>query len=223
MTSSSIVLRRLVLLGTPLALTVLMLFHSSPYSDLAGDLVPIAGWWLTIHTLQFILFAFMGAAVWLLTDGLSGVTVVVSRVAAVIFAIFYDIGDAVAGISTGILAGRAAGLPAEEQAALVGAMTVLFQSSTKNLFFAIGIYAWILALVTAAVALLWAGAPRVPLFLLALPVYFIAFDHAFPFGSLTFGTFFLAALWLELGRRKRPSGEGASYPEAPPVPEVRSG
>ena len=222
MTSSSIVLRWFVLLGTPLALTVLMLFHSSPYSDLAGDLVPIAGWWLTIHTLQFILFAFMGAAVWLLTDGLSGVTVVVSRVAAVIFAIFYDIGDAVAGISTGILARRAAELPAEEQDALVGTMEVLFQSSTKNLIFTIGVFAWILALVAAAVALFWAGAPRVPLFLLALPVYFIAFDHAFPFGSLTFGTFFVAALWIELGRRKQSSGEDVSYPEASPAPEVSS-
>ena len=189
MTSSNLVLRRLVLLGTPLVLAVLMLFHPSPYEDLAGELVPIADWWLTIHTLQFVLFAFMGASVWLLTDGLRGVSVIASRVAAVIFAIFYDIGDAVAGISTGILARRAAELPAEEQAALVGAMEVLFQSSTKNLFFSIGIFAFIVALVTAAVALFWVDTPRVPLFLLALPVYFIGLDHAFPFGTLAFGTF----------------------------------
>lgn len=221
MTSSNLVLRRFVLLGTPLALAVLMLFHPSPYEDLAGELVPIAGWWTAIHTIQFVLFAFMGAAVWMLTDGLRGVSVVVSRVAAVVFAIFYDIGDAVAGISTGILARAAAGLPGGEQAALVGAMTVLFQSSTKNLVFTIGIFAFIMALITAVVALFWAGAPRVPLFLLALPVYFIGFDHAFPFGSLTFGTFFVAALWLELGRRERSSGEDVSYPEVAPVPEAK--
>ncbi len=53
---------------------------------------------------------------------------VVSRAAAVSFAIFYDIGDAVAGISTGILPRRAADLPAEEQAVLVWGMKVLFQS-----------------------------------------------------------------------------------------------
>jgi hypothetical protein len=192
-TSSNLVLRRLVLLGTPLVLAVLMLFHPSPYEDLTGQLVPIANWWLTIHTLQFVLFAFMGASIWMLTDGLRGISVVVSRVTAVAFAIFYDIGDAVAGISTGILARRAAELLAEEQAALVGAMEVLFQSSTKNLFFSIGIFAFIVALVAAAVALFWADTPRVPLFLLALPVYFIGFDHAFPFGSLAFGTFFVAA------------------------------
>ena len=222
MTSSNLVLRRFILLGTPLVLAVLMLFHPSPYEDLTGELVPIADWWLTIHTLQFVLFAFMGASVWLLTDGLLGVSVIVSRVAAVIFAIFYDIGDAVAGISTGILARRAAELPAEEQAALVGAIEVLFQSSTKNLFFSIGIFAFIVALVAAVVALFWADAPRVPLFLLALPVYFIGLDHAFPFGSLAFGTFFVAALWLELGRSKRVSDEDVSYPESSPAPEAGS-
>jgi hypothetical protein len=214
--SSNPVLRRFVLLGAPLVLTVLMLFHPSPYSDLADEMVPIADWWLALHTIQFVLFAFVGVAVWMLTDGLREILVVVSRTAAVIFAIFYDIGDAVAGISTGILARNAAGLPAGEQAAFVGAMEVLFQSSTKNLSFAIGIFAWAVALIAAAVALFWADAPRVPLFLLALPVYFIGFDHAFPFGSLTFGTFFLVALWLELGWRKRAPGESEPYPEASP-------
>ena len=221
-TSSNLVLRRLVLLGTPLVLAVLMLFHPSPYEDLTGQLVPIADWWLTIHTLQFVLFAFMGASIWMLTDGLRGISVAVSRVTAVAFTIFYDIGDAVAGISTGILARRSANLPAEEQAALVRGMEVLFQSSTKNLFFAIGIFAFIVALAAAAVALFWANTPRVPLFLLALPVYFIGLDYAFPFGSLAFGTFFVAALWIELGRSKHVSGEDTSYPESSLAPEASS-
>jgi hypothetical protein len=37
-----------------------------------------------------------------------------------------------------------------------------------------------------------------PLVLMALPAYLVTLDHAFPFGSLTFGTFFVLALWLEL-------------------------
>ena len=156
----------------------------------------------------------------MLTDGLRGISVVVSRVAAVVFAIFYDIGDAVASIGTGILARHAADLPAEEQAAIVRGMDVLFQSSTKNLFFAIEIFAFIVALAAAAVALFWADAPRVPLFLLTLPVYFIGLAHALPFGSLAFGTFFVAALWLEIGRSKRVSGEDFSGPEPSPAPEA---
>jgi hypothetical protein len=215
--SSNPVLRRLVLLGTPLVTAILMLFHPLPYEDIVGELVPIASWWTALHTIQFVLFAFMGAAVWLLTEGLRGVAATVSKVAAVVFALFYDIGDAVAGISTGILARSAANLPAGEQAAVAGAVEILFRDPTKNLFFTVGIFAWIVALVAAAVALFWAGAPRAPLFLLPLPVFFMSFDHAFPFGSLTFGSFFLAALWLELAWRKRAPDEGDPYSTSAPA------
>jgi hypothetical protein len=72
------------------------------------------------------------------------------------------------------------------------------QSTGTLGMFDIGRYAWIVALVTAAGALYRAGAPRLPLVLLALPAFFVTFDHAFPFGSLTFGTFFVVAVWLEL-------------------------
>jgi hypothetical protein len=111
-------LRRVILLGTPLALTVWMLFHPSPYDDYLGELVPLADWWIALHTVQFM--------------------------------------------------------------------------------FNIGVYAWIVALAATAVALYHAGAPPLPLVLLVLPAIFLNFDHAFPFGSLTFGSFFVVAAWLEL-------------------------
>lgn len=213
-------IRRLTLLGTPLALTILMLFHPWPYADVLGQLVPIAGWWTTLHTLQFILFAFMGAAVWLLTEGLRGVAVVVSRAGALVFAIFYNIGDAVAGISTGILAMSIADSPTGGRAAaLAGAIETLFHDPVKSLFFAIGQYAWGVALVTAAVALYRAGAPRAPLLLLALPMVSIRYDHAVPYGSLTFGSFFVVALWLELSSRSY-SEPAASNPPRAPTPDA---
>jgi len=192
--------RRIILLGTPLALTVWMLFHPSPYDDYLGELVPIANWWIALHTVQFVLFALMGAAVWMLTAGIQGVVATLSRVAAVVFAVFYDAGDAIAGISTGILA-RAAGEGALGEQAAVAAIETLFHDPVKNLLFNIGVYAWIVALVTAAVALYRAGAPRAPLILLVLPAIFLGFfDHAFPFGSLAFGSFFVVAAWLELAQ-----------------------
>ena len=151
-------------------------------------------------------------------EGLRGVAATTSKVAAVVLALFYDIGDAVAGISTGILARSTANPPAGEQAAVAGAMEILFRDPTKNLFFSVGIFAWIVAL-RAAVALFWTGAPQAPLFLLALPVFFMSFDQAFPFGSLTLKSFFLAALGLELARRKRTPGEGGTDPVMVPASE----
>src|SRR5829696_3126747 len=191
-------LRRIVLLGTPLAITVLLLFHPSPYEDVAGELMPIAGWWIAVHTIGFVLFALMGVALWLLTAGLPGLFATVSRGAAVVFALFYDAGDAIAGISTGILARSAEAGVLGERAA-VEAIQTLWVDPFKTLLFDIGRDAFIVALVTAGVALWRAGAPRLPVVLLALPAFFVTFDHAFPFGSLTFGTFFVIAGWLELG------------------------
>src|SRR5215217_9481156 len=89
-------LRRIVVLGTPLILTILLLFHPSPYDDVAGGLMPMAGWWIALHTIVFVLVPFMGAAVWMLTVGLEGVDATLSRVAAVVFALFYAAGDAIA-------------------------------------------------------------------------------------------------------------------------------
>jgi hypothetical protein len=78
-----------------------------PYDDYLGELVPIAGWWIALHTVQFDLRVHG-------RGGLdahrrpAGIAAKLSRVAAVVFAIFYNAFDALAGISTGILA-RAAG------------------------------------------------------------------------------------------------------------------
>ena len=182
----------------------MLLFHPSPYDDVAGELLPIANWWLTLHTIVFGLVPLMGVALWMLTAGIEGVIATLSRAAAVVFALFYDAGDAIAGISTGILA-RAAGEGSLGERAAVSAIETLFHNPVNNLLFSIGKYAWIVALVLAAVALLRAGAPRLPLVLMALPAYFLTFDHAFPFGSLTFGSFFAVACWLEVAPGRPPS------------------
>lgn len=189
--------RRLLLLGAPLALAFLMLFHPSPYDDVAGELVPIAGWWTALHAAQFVLFALVGAAVWALVGGLRGAAATVARLGAVVFVLFYDIGDAIAGITVGILAGGAANGALSERAA-VEAVEAIFADPTKNLFFQVGIYAWVAALAATALALWRAGSPRPPLVLLAPAAYFVTFDHARPFGSLAFACFFLAAAWLGL-------------------------
>jgi hypothetical protein len=204
-------LRRTVLLGTPLALTVLLVFHPSPYEDVARQLLPIADWWITLHTILFVLIPLMGAAVWMLTAGLRGVFATLSRLAAVVFALFYAAGDAIAGISTGILA-RSAEVGALGERAAVEAIETLFADPLKSLLFDIGRYAWVVALVMAAVALWRAGVPRLPVVLLVLPAYLVTLDHAFPSGSLTFGSFFVIAAWLEFV-----SGKASSSRQPRPV------
>ena len=96
-------LRRVVLLGTPLSLAILEFFHPLVSRDVAGTLFPVAGWWVTLHVVQLVLFTLMGAALWLLTDGLRGIATTVSRLGAAVFVVFYGAGDTLMGIATGIL------------------------------------------------------------------------------------------------------------------------
>jgi hypothetical protein len=222
-TLSNVVLRRFVLLGTPVVVALDVIFlHPILPGGVREDLFPVANLWLTLHVIQLVLF---GAAAYLLLDGLRGIVATIGRLAVAVFVIFYNAGDAVAGIATGILARGALDLPDNEQAALAWAITRIFEDPTKQLIFTIGTYAWVVALLAAAVALYRAGAPRLPLVPLALAaspfINFFEFDHNPPFNPVALGLFFLAALWLELGWRKRVLAEDGSYPSAPPVPEAR--
>ena len=222
---SNLIVRRVVLLGTPLAVAVDVVFlHPVLNGDIRTELFPVAGLWLVLHVVQLVLFGLMGVAAYLLLDGLSGIFAAIGRLAIAVFVVFYNAGDAVVGISTGILARGALDLPAGEQVAVAQAIAKLFGDPTKQLIFMIGSYAWSVGLLAAAVALYRAGAPRLPLVPLALAavpyIDFSGFDHSPPFDPLALALFFLAALWLELARRKRAPAGVETSSDREPVPET---
>ena len=99
--AGSLLGRRLVILGTPLALAVLEMFHPTPDSVVEG--VEQGGWFLWFHMIQLLLTGLIALAVYLLTDGLSGRAASVSRWAAGVFAVFFSAYDAAAGIATGFV------------------------------------------------------------------------------------------------------------------------
>ncbi len=92
--------RRLVLLGTPLALAVLEILHPQPVG--IDEHIEQAGRFLAFHVIQLPLIGLVALAVYLLTLGLEGRAASLSRWAAAVFAIFYGAYDTVAGIATGI-------------------------------------------------------------------------------------------------------------------------
>jgi hypothetical protein len=93
------VLRRLVLLGTPLILAVLEYFHPEPGG--VAEAVDQGGWFMTFHFIQLPLIGLMALAVYLLTEGLEGRAMMVSRWAVGVFAVYFSAYDAAAGIATG--------------------------------------------------------------------------------------------------------------------------
>ncbi len=197
-------LRRAVLLGSPLTLAILEFFHPLVSRDVAGTLFPVASWWVTLHVVQLVLFALVGAALWLLTDGLRGVAATVSRLGAAAFVVFYGAGDALLGIATGILARGAGDLPAEAREGRAEAIATIFEDPTANVLYFVGELGWLAGLLAAVVALHAGGAPRLPLVLLALSgCLLLVFDHPAPYGPIVFGSFFVGVLWLELTRGRR--------------------
>jgi hypothetical protein len=219
---SNLVLRRIILLGTPVVLAADVAFlHPILPNGVREDLFPVANLWLTLHVVQLVVFGLMGVAAYLLLEDVRGTAATIGRLAIAVFVVFYNAGDAVAGIATGILVRGAADLPDAEQAAVAWATTKIFEDPTKQLIFIIGSYAWSLGLLAAAVALYRAGAPRLPLAMLALAaspfINFFDFDHSPPFNPVALGLFFLAALWLELAWQKRVPTRAEGSQGQPPV------
>ena len=200
------VLRRLVLLGTPLALSLWEIFHPQPVG--VAEAVAQGGWFMWFHIIQVPLIGLIALAVYLLTEGLEGRAVMVSRWAAGIFAVFFSAYDAAAGIATGYALRTAQGLSAEGQAAVHGAVIDMPGLSLIFGLSIVGSGAWVVALVAAAMALRRVGASRGPFVLLILAGVFLMGGHPFPAGTLAFGCFFLAAAWLEFGERvmRAPAG-----------------
>jgi hypothetical protein len=191
------VLRRLVLLGTPLALALLEIFHPEQPSG-ASEAVEQGGWFMWFHIIQVPLIGLIALAVYLLTDGLKGRAVNVSCWAIGVFAVFFSAYDAAAGIGTGYALRNAQGLSAEGQAAVYETVKDLPLLSLPFGLSVVGSLAWVVALVAAAMAFRRAGASRGPFILLILAGVFLMGGHPYPAGTLAFGCFFLAVAWLEL-------------------------
>jgi hypothetical protein len=194
-----LVLRRVVLLGAPLALALLEIFHPERPSS-ASEAVEQGGWFMWFHFIQLPLIGLIALAVYLLTDGLEGRAVSVSRWAIGVFAVFFSAYDAAAGIATGYALRNAQGLSAGAQAAVYEAVKDMPVLSLIFGLSVVGTLAWVVALIAAAMALRRAGASRVPFILLILAGVFLMGGHPYPAGTLAFGSFFLATAWLELAQ-----------------------
>jgi hypothetical protein len=194
---------RLVLLGTPLALAVLEFFH--PDAGTAAEAVDEGDWFFWFHMIQLPLVGLMALAVYLLTEDLEGRAVTVSRWATGVFAVFFSAYDAAAGIATGFALRNAQSLSPEDQSVVYESVKDMPGVSAIFSLSIVGTGAWVVALVAAAMARRRAGASRITFVLLILAGVFLLGGHPFPGGTLAFGSFFLAALSLELTPKKAPT------------------
>jgi hypothetical protein len=186
-------LRRLVLLGTPLALVPLMVLHQLIDQFERPDA------FLVLHLVLLPLFALMGAAVWALLEGVGGAAAWAARAAAFVFLMGYVALDAISGIAASAV--LASGAPWSTEAT-----RALFASGPAALPTAVAVLAWRVSVLLAAWALYRAGRPVAPLVLLVASTIWLNQDHGGVRGVVVFGGFALAAAWLEFfpaGLRRR--------------------
>jgi hypothetical protein len=177
-------LRRLLLLGTPLALAPLMVVHQLIDQFERPDA------FLALHLLLLPLFALMGVAIWTLLSGIGGAVAWTARAAAFLFLVGYVALDAISGIAASAI--LASGTSWSKEAA-----RALFASGPAALPTTVAVLAWRVSVLLAAWALYRAGRPLAPLVLLVATALWLNNDHGGLRGVVVFGGFALAAAWLE--------------------------
>jgi hypothetical protein len=213
-------LRRVFLVVMPLALAAVLWFHppggeDGVYEGIRHD----AGAWVFVHTAFLLFIPLMAFAVLLLLRGLQGPAATVSRIALVLFLVFYTAYEVTVGLGTGVLTAYANDLPAAEQAVVADAIQhynendVLGDPLSVSLL--IGVLSWLVALVAAAVALRRAGAGWILTLLVGLSALFAI--HPPPIGPAALVCFAAAAVlserrWASLARSESsvPGSPGAA-------------
>jgi len=206
---SSSLLRRMILLGTPLAYAVVTTLHPTTGAGPGDPGLPVNRW-LTVHGLQVILTVLLAYCIWILLDGIHNRAATIARVALPVFLVFFSTFDAVAGLATGWLHHTANGQTGTEQAATLRAADDLFNHNwlTGNLSVAgsVSAIAWAVIAIAGAVALRRAGANGLTVGLMAASILFA--NHPVPAGTLGMLALFAAAfLW---DRRRTKAGAGAA-------------
>jgi lysylphosphatidylglycerol synthetase-like protein (DUF2156 family) len=205
-----VALRRAFLIAMPLALAVVLWFHppggdDGVYEGIRHD----SDAWLFVHSTFLFFIPLMALAVFLLLRGLQSRAATVSRVALIVFLVFYTAYEVTVGLGTGILTDYANSLPAAEQAVVADAIqhynedNILADPLSVSLV--AGVLGWMVAMVAAAVALRRAGAGWPLTVLVGLSALFAI--HPPPVGPAALVCFALAAVlierrWALLARRE---------------------
>ena len=188
-----------LVVGAPLALAVLELFHPHPHDLWRLDLRV----WMAVHYAQILLFPLTALALATLVRHRPGFAAALCRAGAFVFGVTWVAFDSVAGVATGILLSSAEATAAPETwrapVLAIWAHPIMGGApGTVPLLAVAGSLAWAVACFAAAAALRRAGSSWAPVLLLALSaVSFGVFKtHAWPGGPIAFGAQAAAAAWL---------------------------
>jgi hypothetical protein len=185
--------RRVLLLLPPLLLAGLEIAHPQPRVNVQA-LLDASTWFAVFHVIQLTLIGFVAVSVLLLADSFERATAWATRIGIGMFLVFFSAYDTLAGIGTGLAMQSARSLSAAQQE---GVFLVVKDWPGLAWPFAlsiVGTAGWVIAVGALALSARRRGAPRSEWLLLGLAAVFLLGGHPFPWGTLAFGCFFVAAL-----------------------------
>jgi hypothetical protein len=189
-------IRRVLLLGPPLALAALEVVHPQPEENVQA-LMDVATWFAGFHVIQLALTGFVALSVLLLADGFGRANAWVTRLGIGVFLVFFSAYDAVAGIGTGLAMRSARDLSAAQQEGVFDVVKDWPAVGPPFALSIVGTLGWVAAVGALALAARRQGAPRREWIFIGLAALFLLGGHPFPQGTLAFGSFFVAALLYE--------------------------
>jgi hypothetical protein len=189
-------LRRVVLLAPPLLLATLEVLHPQPRMNVQA-LMDASTWFAAFHAIQLVLIGLVAVSVLLLADSFGRATAWATRLGIGLFLVFFSAYDTLAGIGTGLAMRSARTLPAAQQEGVFLVVKDWPGLALPFLLSIVGTLGWVVAIGSLALSARRQAAPRREWVLLGLAAIFLLGGHPFPWGTLAFGCFFLAALFHE--------------------------
>jgi hypothetical protein len=185
---------RLLLIGPPFALAVLTIFHPHP-DETAEALADASSWFMAYHIIQLPLIGLVTISVFLLADSFGRASTWPVGLGMGSFLVFFSAYDTLAGIGTGLAMRGTRGLSQSQQDTVFDLVKTWPAAEPWVLWLSIaGTGGWILAVGYLAYTARAAGAPRAQWIFIGLAVAFLMLGHPAPFGTLAFGSLFLAAV-----------------------------
>ena len=188
-------LPKVLLPAIALSLGALLLFHPQFDGGVYEGLRDITTRWIVVHIGLAIGAALMTVAAYTLIDGLPGRPAKVSRYALAIFPVFFIAWEATLGIGTGLMVEHANDLAPADRGPTADAIQSYFDDPVLFGLSVIGNMAWIVAMISAAIAFHRAGAGRSVTTLVGLSSLFVLHD-AGPVGAMGLACFAAAAILI---------------------------
>ena len=189
----------MLLIAPPLVLAGFTVLHPQPDHS-THALMHASTWFMAFHMIQLGLVGLVAVSVFLLADQFGRASAWPTCIGMGVFLVFFSAYDTLAGIGTGLAMRGARELPAAQQDAVFDIVNTWPAADPWVFWLSIvGTGGWVLALGYLAVTARAAGRSRAEWVFLALAGFFLLLGHPAPFGTLAFGSLFIAIL---IGERR---------------------